>query len=245
MMRTVTIIVATALAGCTSLPTPGSAQEAPGGAAAAPRAVQVNAQASVTRVPDRAAVDLAVETTARTARDATDENSRAMQAVLAAVRDLGVPERAIRTRRVELAPRYDNRPQASEPTITGYQATNQVSVRLDDLARLGPLIDAAVSAGANRVTGIRFEVSDADSAYQEALRAAIARAKDEARTVADALDETLGPPIEVSTGGFSPPAMPMPMEAARMNAAGKFAPPVQPGEMEIQASVSIRFRLGT
>ncbi len=245
MMRTVTIFVAAALTGCASLPATTAAQQPEPGVPSVTRSIQVNAQASVARVPDRATVELAVETTAKTAQEAAAQNARAMKAVLDAVRAVGVPERNIRTRRVELSPRYNNPGPDATRSIMGYQATNQVSVRLEELDRLGAVIDAAVAAGANRVTGVRFELAEPDDAYREALRAAITRATSEARTIADALGETLGPPLEVSTGGFSPPSMPMAMESARMRTAGDFAPPVQPGEMEIQASVSIRFRLGT
>jgi uncharacterized protein len=115
-------------------------------------------------------------------------------------------------------------------------------VRLDDMALVGRVVDAAVQAGANRVTGIHFELSDPQAAYHEALRLAVARAGEEAGVVAAALGERLGPAMQVSTGGAQPPR-PM-MEAARMDMAVAAGPPVQPGEMEVHAMVSITYRLG-
>jgi uncharacterized protein len=206
-----------------------------------PRTIHVSAQASVQRTPDRATVQLAVETIAETARDATSRNAAAMDRVLAAVRQLGIPDARIQTTRIALHPRYDQRREAAEPVIVAYQAVNQVIVRLDDVGLVGRVVDAAVQAGANRVAGISFELSDPQAAYHEALRLAVARAGAEAAVVADALGETLGPAIQVSTGGAEPPR-PM-MAAARMEMAMD-APPVQPGELDVHAMVSITYRLG-
>jgi uncharacterized protein YggE len=98
----------------------------------------------------------------------------------------------------------------------------------------------------NRVSGIAFELSDPEGAYHEALQEAIERARREAEVAAGALGEALGPPIQVSTGGFS---VPRPEYGYRMAAAGPqpemAAPPVEAGELEVQASVSITYRLGS
>jgi uncharacterized protein YggE len=109
---------------------------------------------------------------------------------------------------------------------------------------VGAVVDAAVAAGANRVMGIQFEISDPDAAYHEALREAIARARAEAEVAASALGETLGPPLQVSTGGFQPP-IPMVRPMAMAEARDQASTPVAPGEVEVRASVSIAWRLGT
>lgn len=187
-------------------------------------------------------MQLAVETIAETARDATARNAAAMDRVLAAVRQLGIPDARIQTTRIALHPRYDQRRDAVEPVIVAYQAVNQVIVRLDDVALVGRVVDTAVQAGANRVTGISFELSDPQAAYHEALRLAVARAGEEAAVIAAALGERLGPAMQVSTGGAQPPR-PM-MEAMRMDMPAAAPTPVQPGEMEVHAMVSITYRLG-
>jgi uncharacterized protein len=210
-----------------------------------PRVIQVSARATVQRAPDRAVVQLAVETLAETAADATASNAATMERVLGALRQLGIPEARIRTTRIELHPRYDHRREAVQPVIIAYQAVNQVVVRLDDIAQVGRVIDAAVAAGANRVTGISFELSDPDAAYHEALRIAVGRARAEAQVVADALDETLGPPLQVSTGGLQLPPPQARMEAMRMEMDVAPVTPVQPGELDVHATVSITYRLGS
>lgn len=206
--------------------------------------LQVNATATVRRAPDVAVIQLAVETMASTARAATDQNTARMDDVLAAVRDLGIPSSRIRTQRLELHPRYDDRRNNADPEIIGYRAVNQVTVRLLDVTATGPVVDAAVEAGANRVTGIQFEISDPEAAYHEALRDAIAKARAEAEVAAAALGKVLGEPLTVSTGGYNAPTPRFRMEAAVvMDQSG--APPVEPGEIDVHATVSIAWRLGS
>jgi uncharacterized protein len=246
-MRPSLVFSALALAAATSAPTLVQAQaHAPPAGETAPRVIHVTADAAVQRVPDRAVIHLAVETLAPTAREATTANAQAMDRVLAAVRNVGIPDARIRTTRIELHPRYDSsrRPDAGPPAIVGYQATNQVIVQVDDLDRVGRVVDAAVTAGANRVTGIAFEIRDPDPAYHEALRLAVARARAEAQVLADALGESLGPALQVSTG--SRPAPLMGREFARMEMdMAAAAPPVQPGELDVRAMVSITYRIGS
>ncbi len=240
MNRLAAVLTALTVTACSATPGPVTAQDpAP---ADAPRTLQVSATATVRRAPDQATIQLAVETHAATADEASEANAATMDRVLAAVRDQGVDPSMIRTRRLELQPRYERR-REEEPAIIGYRAVNQVSVELDDVARVGAVVDAAVRAGANRVTGIDFGLSDPQAAYDEALREAIAKARAEAEVAASALDETLGPPLQVSTGGFSPPMPMFRAEAVAMDQAG--APPVQPGEVEVRATVNITWRLGT
>jgi uncharacterized protein YggE len=243
MRRYTAIVLGFLVSGCASAAVPVSAQEPPPEPARAPlRTLDVSAQAAVSRAPDQAVVRLGVETTARTARMATQANAEAMGAVMAALDRLGIPSSAIRTESIGLSPRYQRNPDGSEPIITGYQATNQVSVRVGDIDRLGPVVDASIEAGANRVMGIQFEIADPESAYHEALELAVAKARSEAETLARAMGETLGPAIHVSTGGVRAPVSRGPMpEMVRFEAA---ATPVSAGELEVSAVVNITYRLG-
>jgi uncharacterized protein len=210
---------------------------------ASPRVVQVSGQASVQRVPDRATVQLAVETIAPSAREATAANAATMDRVLAAIRQLGVPDARIQTTRIDLHPRHETRRDGTPPAIVGYQAVNQVIVHLDDVMLVGRVVDAGVQAGANRVTGVNFQLSDPDAAYHDAIRLAVEKARAEAMVIAQALGETLGPPLQVTTGGAQVPPQ-FRMDAMRMEAA-QMDTPVQPGELDVRATVSITFRLGS
>lgn len=244
MKRLSTVLIALlSFSACSTNPEPVSAQAlAP--AETPPPTIHVNASASVRRAPDVAVLHLAVETLAPTAGEASDQNATLMDRVLSAVRAQGVPASAIRTDRLDLQPRYEHR-REEEPRIVGYQAINQVTVRLEDVTSVGAVVDAAIGAGANRVRGIRFELADPVAAYHEALRDAVRKARAEAEVVAAALGRRLGEPVNVSTGGFYPPPGPYrgDMAMARQEAAP--APPVEPGELEVQATVSIAWRLGS
>lgn len=237
MMRSAAILIGLLVSGCASAAVPATAQVPP---ERPYRTVDVSADASVTRAPDRAVVRLGVESTARTARAATAANAEAMTAVVDALEGLGIPSSAIRTESISLSPRYARGD--GEPTLTGYQATNRVSVRVDTIDRLGRVVDAAIAAGANRVEGIRFQIADPEAAYHEALERATAKARREAEVLARALGETLGPAIRVSTGGVRAPVSQAPRpELLRAQA----ATPVQPGELEVRAVVHITYRLGS
>lgn len=239
MIRIEAVCLGLLAAACAPATIPATAQQP---APDSPRTLEVSASAAVARAPDRAVVELAVETLAETARAATAGNAESMTAVLVALEDLGIDRSAIQTRSVSLHPRYDRRPNADEPVIVGYQAVNQVTVPVADVSGVGRVIDAAVGAGANRVLGIRFELADREAAYHEALQRAVAQARREAEVAAEALGEVLGPPIRVSTGGLSTPPGPAP---ELMAMARSMDTPVQPGELEVSASVHITYRLGS
>ena len=238
MTRIVAVLLGLAVSGCATTPAPAAAQDGPREPL---RTLDVSADATVRRAPDMAAIRLAVETHAPTAREASRGNASAMSAVIDRLRELGIPDRAVQTQSIDLSPRYRRGPGVEEPTIEGYQAVNRVAVRIDDIADVGRVVDAAIDAGANRVEGISFELSDPESAYHEAVEQAMAKARREAEVMAAALDETLGPAIRVSTGGVRTP-IPQMAGFARAEAA---ATPVQPGELEVRATVHITYRLGT
>lgn len=244
-MNRLAAVLVLATVACSSNPVPGTAQDA-AGQPDPPPTLHVSAEATVKRAPDVAVIQLAVETQAESAGEAGDENARRMDAVLAAIRGAGVSESQIRTRRLELQPRYDQRRDQETREIVAYRAVNQVTVRLEDVEATGEVVDAAVRAGANRVSGIHFELSDTQAAYHEALREAIAQARAEAEVAASALGLRLGPPIQVSTGGFRPPspqAMFRATAGLQADRIESMPPPVQPGEVEVAANVSIIWRL--
>jgi uncharacterized protein len=238
------VLIALSVGACAANPGPATAQMAPG--SEQQPTIHVNANATVRHAPDVAVIALAVETFATTARAASTENAALMDRVLRAVRDQGVAREQIRTQRLELQPRYDNRRDGGDPNIVGYRAVNQVTVRLHNVTGTGAVVDAAVGAGANRVTGIHFELNDPVSAYHEALRNAIAKARAEAEVAAAALGQRLGEPVLVTTGGYHAPGPRPGFRAEAMMAMDQSgAPPVEPGEVEVQATVSIAWRLGS
>ena len=236
MKPTAPIILGLLVSACASTP-PVVAQD-PG--PEEDRTLEVSAVATATRSPDRAAVRFAVETPAGTAQDAMDGNARSMNALISALEELGIARDEIQTQSVSLQPRYRREP-GQEPEITGYTASNQIEVPVGDVDRVGEVIDAGVSAGANRVLGIRFEISDPEAAYHEALERAIGQARREAEVIASAMGESLGPALRVTTSGLATPA---PQSDAVQLMARAESTPIQPGQLDVRASVRIVYRLG-
>jgi len=207
--------------------------------------VEVSAQGEVEVDPDRTRIAFAVETAASTAEEAAGENARIMERVHEALRALDDGSLRIETFGYAVRPRY-RRPDPERrepPEIAGYRALNQVRVTVDRTEALGTLIDAAIGAGANRISGLEFVVSESEEARDEALRRAVARARRKAETAAEALGLSLGPVLAVRTDAPDPGAVryrPVRLEAARA-AAGP--PPLEPETQTVTASVSIRYRL--
>src|SRR5581483_6535616 len=154
------------------------------GAGAQPRShsITVTGQGSVRTVPDRAQLSLGVSTDAKTAAGALRANAAEIAKVIAAVKAQGVPAADVQTEQVSLSLRYADDGQG----IVGYTATNSVSVVVRTLAKVGAVIDAAVDAGANQVSGPNLVRSDQNALYRQAMRAAISNARAKARAIAKA-----------------------------------------------------------
>lgn len=211
-------------------------------AAEQPRTLTVNAIGTIEREPEQGVVVLAVESEASNAQAAATANAQRMAQLNAALRRANIPERSIRTISYELRPEYsrEDRGQAA-PRITGYRAINMVQVTVDEVARLGSIIDVAIGSGANRVANIRFQLRDMQAAQNEALGIAMRNARAQAAAIAEAAGERLGPPLNISTGGFIGPQPPMPMYArAEMM---DVATPIEGGTLTVQANVNVVYRL--
>ncbi len=209
----------------------------------------VSGQAEVRSAPDLARLRLGATAQSENASDAQQRVAEIMQKAIAAVRELGVPEADLQTASLQLHPVYSQPPpeprnQPYEPKIVGYRASNVVSVRLTDLSKVGDVIDAAVTAGANELQELSFELEDETAARQEALRRAVASARAKAQTIAEAMNVQLAGVLDVREGGVSV----QPVErlgrqrlyAAEMDA----STPVQPGQVTVSASVTIEYRIG-
>jgi uncharacterized protein YggE len=203
------------------------------------RTVSVTGTAVLRSTPDEAVVSFGVQTGSSSAEDAMRENTTRMLAVLRALADLGVKDGDISTTGVNLYPSYGS----NGTSISGYQASNQVSVTFHDLGLIGRAIDLAVRAGANLTNGITFQMSSANRGGEQALAAAVADARSKATAVAVAADAQLGQVVTVSETGAPPFYPPMPYEGT-MAAGDAAAPtPVNPPTLETQISVQVTWEL--
>ena len=191
----------------------------------------------VKRAPDRAWVTIAAESRAKTPAEVQKLNADAMSAVMQKLKGVGLPAEAIRTAAYELRPEFDYA--NNRQTLRGYVARNAIEVRVDDLPKLGEVLDVAVGAGATSVSGIRFDLKDRASAEQTALQRAVADARAQADTAAQAAGMKVERVvrIEVHRDASMPP--PRPMMAMRAEMAVSAEPPMAPGELEVKATVTI------
>ncbi|MEO6263718.1 MAG: SIMPL domain-containing protein [Luteimonas sp.] len=236
------LLLATALALSTFAMT-ASAQNANAGAGMTSSdgtLLSVSAQAEARRVPDVATISAGVVTQAVDANAAMRANAAQMDKVMAAIKAAGINERDIQTSGINVNPQY-RYVENEAPAITGYQASNNVNLKVRDIGKLGKVLDALVASGANQVNGPSFEIDEPESAYDEARRGALEKAQARAQMYAKTLGMRVRRIVSISEGGGFRPPMPM-MAMARGKAEADTA--VSPGETTLTANLDVVFELG-
>lgn len=206
--------------------------------------ITVDGQGEATAAPDTAMINSGVTTQAATARDALDANSKAMQELIAALKDAGIEEKDIQTSNFSVNPNYvysdarDENGYSRPPKIDGYQVSNTVTVRVRDLDSLGAILDKSVTVGANTINGISFSVADPKDLLDQARTAAVKDARAKAELYAEAAGVKLGDIESISESqGFSGP------QPQVMYARAEAAPsvPVQSGELSFSVTVNMQW----
>jgi len=209
---------------------------APLPALALDRLVTVTGTATVAVAPDTAMIRIGVTSQGKNARAASEANAKQMTAVLNAIKANGIDARDIQTSRLSLQPQYDASKQGPA-RLTGFQVTNQVTVRIRDIGKLPAILDHAIAAGANEMSGIEFVVSQQSKLLDQARSEAIADAHRKAMLYVQAAGAKLGRVVAITDEGASPPPHPV-MQAVRAGAV-----PVAPGERTLRASVTVSYEL--
>jgi uncharacterized protein YggE len=217
-----------------------------------PPTLTVNGDADVSVRPDEATIELGALAQAEQASAAQQRVNEIVAKATEAIVALGVPQDRISTTQITLQPVYsqpDPRPrpdgrgvEPAEPRVVGYRAGNVVRVRLNDLSKVGPTIDAGVASGANQLQNLWFGLSDDADARKRALTAASAEARAKAQAIADALDVRLVSIHEVTEGGVHV-LRPQANRMMDMAVAAEVATPVQPGQVTVNASVTLTYRI--
>lgn len=203
--------------------------------------ITVMGEGRVDARPDMATITLGVTTQGDTAAAALAENSTRLAAVLAQLKAAGVAERDLQTSGLNLGPRMDYSRDGEPPKVIGYEVSNQVTVRVRDLAALGGILDKAVGDGANTFQGLSFGLADASGALDAARVNAVTEAARKAAMMAEAAGAKLGPVIEMSeTGGM---ADPVPMYRRGAVAMAAEAVPVEGGEVTYTVNVTMTWEL--
>jgi uncharacterized protein YggE len=206
--------------------------------------ILVTGSGEVSAAPDRASVNLGAVAEAKQAVEAQKQLSQVMQRVVKDIKALGIADEKIRTDKLSLYPVYSNPGRKTDqepnaPRIVGYRAANTVRVQVDDLDRVGSVIDAGITAGANQLANLSFELRDDGNYRQQALKLAAQDARVKAEAIAAAMNLQLGEVVEIREEGARTP---YPTERTYA-AAASAGTPIQPGQIEVRAGVSIRFKL--
>jgi uncharacterized protein len=189
--------------------------------------------------PDRATIQISVQTRAATAAAASSENAAKQQAVLGSLRALGLGNDQLSTINYNVYPeqRYE---EGKEPAIVGYNVTNTILVEVRKIAQVGAVIDAALAHGANMITSLQFSASNTEEARRSAIAIAIDKARADAEAAARAAHGSLGGLLEINIGSYSP-APPRPIMLIRAGAA-QADTPINPGDDSVAVDVSTRWR---
>jgi hypothetical protein len=228
-MRARTLIVATALA-CMASSAFGQVT---------PPTISVSGEATISVPPDLAQIDSGVTTEAKTAREASEANNKAMGIVLLALKNAGIAEKDFQTSRLSLSPQSAPGRNPNAPfQIVGYRASNRVTVTIRDITKVADTIDILVGSGANEISGISFMVSKASKLLDDARSEAIVDAKRKAEIYAQAANVMLGAPISISEE-----TAPGPVPYRKMAAGMAASAPVAQGEETLRVSVSVSYEL--
>jgi uncharacterized protein YggE len=208
--------------------------------------ISVIGEGQSTMAPDMAVLNFSVVKQAKTAREALDENNKAMSDVLGALKTSGIAERDLQTSGFSVQPQY-RFPQGTDgqqlpPELIGYQVSNSLTVRVRDLSKLGAIIDQSVTLGVNQGGDIQFTNDKPESAMEAARKSAVADAMARAKTLAEAAGVKLGNVIEINESGPRPQPVPV-MRAAMMKSAADSAVPIQGGESSYNISVNVTFAI--
>lgn len=230
--------LASTLMAATALAAPAMAQSAP-----APHMIQaepsisLSAYGEVKVAPDMATITFGVVTEAPTAAEAMAQNAARMTQVIAALRRAGISERDIQTSGLNLSAQYDY-VQNEPPRLRGYQASNRVTVVINDVNAVGTTADAVVAAGVNQIDGITFGLKNSKAAEDQARRAAVTALQSKASLYADALGVRLGGIRSLNEGGPNMVQPPVFAGNRMAMAADMESTPVAPGELTVRIDIT-------
>jgi uncharacterized protein len=202
-----------------------------------PPVIVVSGEGVVKAVADQAFVRIGAETRSKVSKDAQAQNAAAMTAVQQRLASAGIAKDAIRTVSFDLQMEFDY--SNGKQTPRGFVARNTIDVRVDDLTRVGDVLDAATGSGATTIHGLRFDLKNRPALEREALQRAVSDAMARAESAAAGAKRTVDRVVRIEETGMRGPMPPQPMMAMRANMDAAPATPIAAGEIEIRAQVNI------
>ncbi len=208
------------------------------------RTIKVEGEGVVSVTPDEAEISFAVITSDESSEVALNENNINADRLITFLKEEGVEEKNIQTAGVNVNPVYDRSSDfTSERRIIRYEVSNRVDVKIEDIDKVGGILDGGVRAGANSVSNLRFSISDEESVKNNAREEAIKDARERAEEIASALGVKIGRVMDFSESrGYTPIYRSMMMDSMEM-AEDVPETPIQPGEDEVKASVVVEFEI--
>ena len=222
--------------------------------------ITVSGEGKAYAKPDVAIVSFGVTTSAKTVADVTSKNTTQMNAVIAAVKKLGVADVDIQTTNYSLNPVYSNDYIVPGPipmnsssavggtiirtgnTLTGYSLEQDVQVKIRDFTKVGDIMSAATSNGSNVVGSLQFSIDNPEQIKEQARASAIAQAKLNAENLAKESGISLGKIINVIEGNSNP--YPVMYNSLKSDVSGGASVPVvQPGQQEIDETISLTYQV--
>lgn len=235
LARLVLIAATVTAAGAILASTPVSAEEK-----TMARTITVAASGRISAEPDRVRLQAGLTTESATARKALTENNRVMRDLLQELKREGIAEEDVQTSNFNVSPRYSRPDRGGTARINGYQVSNQVSVLVRDIDRAGEILDTLVRLGANQMSGVTFEVSDADELKDRAREKAMQAARRRAELLAQAAGAQVGKVIAIAED--APMHQPRPTAMRRM-AKAESSVPIAAGSQELVARVVVTWKL--
>jgi uncharacterized protein YggE len=220
----------------------GSAQPTPTDMAKLGPVITVSGTGNSELAPDQATLSIGITAREKTAKAAQNAVNEQIAKIIAGVTPLVGEKKYIQTSNFSLYPEYANNENVTR--VVAYNGNNTLTIQVNKIANVGPVIDAAVAAGATNIQGISFGLQDSTAARNDALRNAVKDAKGKATAMAEAAGMKLGDLIEINeNGGFMPSPVPM-FGMAESRMASKAAS-VEPGQVSLAGTVTVRYRLRT
>lgn len=200
--------------------------------------ISIDASSTSTAAPDQATLAIGITNHANTAQEAQQANAEIASAINTNLHEIGIPSEQIKTRDYNFHPTYNNQ-QNHENELTGYTVDNTVYVTLNDVTVVGNVIDTALSSGANKINSISFSIRNPNKLKEQALRQAIKDARTKADIIADALGkQIIGiQSVSESGGSYQPRFNELMLAKANISA----STPIEPGTIDVEASVHIDF----
>jgi uncharacterized protein len=232
LIPTLFVIAATLLSACSASVSLGQTQ---------PKTISVTGNAQVILAPDIAYVSIGVHSEAQTAAEAVASNNSQTQAVIDAIKAQGVDPKDIQTTNFSVYQQQKTNPTTGESLGTVFMVDNTVYVTIRDLTKIGSILDAAISAGANNIYGISFDVQNKEAAMATGRDQAMADAQTQAEQLATAAGVTLGDVQNISYYSSSPSPIYYDNKVAPAGVGGGGSVPISTGQLTLTVSVSVSY----